>query len=121
MTNVQLIQESTSVRAVVTDELTVTTVSALQRQLRDALSNAKSDLVVDLEQVSTIDSKGIGLLIAAKNTLASQQGQLRLINVPAHIFNLLKTLRLASSLNAEPASNDSEEDLERYFEQALAA
>lgn len=120
MTNAQSIQESTSNRTVVADELTVTTVPALQSTLRDALASQGPNLVVDLEQLRTIDSSGIGLLIATKNSVTAQQGKLRLVNVPTHIFNLLKTMRLDGSLNAEQASNDSEEDLERYFEQAQA-
>lgn len=121
MNNIQSMQDATSTRTIVKDELTVTTVPALQRKLRNALANQGPNLVMDLEQVRTIDASGIGLLIAAKNSVIAQQGQLRLVNVPTHIFNLFQSLRLVASLNAEAASNDSEEDLERYFEQAQAA
>lgn len=116
-----LMQEPTTTPTVVTNELTATTVPVLQRKLRDALAKDGPNLIVDMEQVSAIDSTGIGLLIAARNSAAAKQGQLRLVNVPTFIFNLLETMRLAASLNAEIASNDSEEDLERYFEQAQVA
>ncbi|MBK5938724.1 STAS domain-containing protein [Halochromatium roseum] len=121
MNQPQPVQASGSVQAIVIDELTAAVVPVLQRRLRDALTTNGPDLVVDLEQVQVIDTAGIGLLIAAKNSAVEQQGQLRLVNVPSAVFNLLKTMRLAGCLNAEPASNDSDEDLERYFEEARAA
>ncbi|MBK1618187.1 hypothetical protein CKO42_06965 [Lamprobacter modestohalophilus] len=121
MNQPQLLQASNSVQAIVIDELTAAVVPVLQRRLRDALTTNGANLVVDLEQIQVIDAAGIGLLIAAKNSVAEQQGQLRLINVPVPVYNLLKTMRLAGCLNAEPASNDSDEDLDRYFEEAQAA
>ena len=105
----------------VTEALTVATAPAVQRQLRDALASHGPDLVVDLAQVQNIDSTGIGLLIAASNSVIALQGQLRLINVPPDLFNLFKTMHLVDRFHAEvasSASDDSEEDLERYFEEA---
>ncbi|MEA3639089.1 MAG: STAS domain-containing protein [Lamprobacter sp.] len=114
---------SAPARAIVIDELTATLVPSLQRKLQQALTSEGPQLVVDLEPLRVIDSAGIGLLIAAKNSVAEQQGQIRLLNVPAPVFNLLKSMRLISCLNAELASNDSDsdDDLERYFDEAQVA
>ena len=118
MSNVQLVQESTSVWAIVKDDLTATTIPALQDTLKEALAKDARDITFDFQQLRSIDSSGIGLLLAAKNSVVTRQGNLRLINVPADIFNLLKQMRLVDSLNAELASNDSEADLEQCFELA---
>ncbi|WP_410759743.1 STAS domain-containing protein [Halochromatium sp.] len=118
MSNIQLVQESTSIWAIVKDDLTATTVPALQDALKTALNKDAHDIVFDFQQLRSIDSSGIGLLLAAKNSMVTRQGSLRLINVPADIFSLFETMRLVDSLNAELASNDSDADLEQCFELA---
>ncbi|MFP4602929.1 MAG: STAS domain-containing protein [Halochromatium sp.] len=100
------------------DDLTATTVPALQDALKTALNKDAHDIVFDFQQLRSIDSSGIGLLLAAKNSMVTRQGSLRLINVPADIFSLFETMRLVDSLNAELASNDSDADLEQCFELA---
>lgn len=72
----------------------------MKTKLREALDKAAADLVVDLQHVQTIDTSGIGLLLAAKNSVVAKQNSLQLINVPADIFSLLKSMRLVSHLNA---------------------
>lgn len=121
MSNIQLVQESTSIWAIVKDELTATAVPDVQGKLKQALATDARDITFDLQQVRTIDSAGIGLLLAAKNSVIARQGRLRLVNVPADIFGLLKSMRLVSSLGAELASLDSESDLEQCFELAQTA
>jgi anti-sigma B factor antagonist len=121
MSNVQLVQESNSIWTIVKDELTATAVPDLQGKLKQALAKDARDIVFDLQHVRTIDSAGIGLLLAAKNSVIARQGSLRLVNVPCTVFTLLNSMRLVDSLGAERASPDSESDLEQCFERAQTA
>lgn len=51
-------------------------------------------LILDLANVSYVDSIGIGILIATHNSLKSNGGQLKIINASEDIKNLFKTMRL---------------------------
>ena len=46
-----------------------------------------------------LDSSGMGLLIAAANSLAHSGGKLRVTNVCPDIFRLLQSMRLTARLN----------------------
>jgi anti-anti-sigma factor len=57
------------------------------------------EVVFDLGQAAMLDSSGIGLLIAAYNTVSRRQGRLHVVNVSGDVFQLLQTMRLVSRLN----------------------
>ncbi|GFK95182.1 Anti-sigma-B factor antagonist [Fundidesulfovibrio magnetotacticus] len=67
---------------------------AFKSHLKEALSESPGELTVDLSGVTAVDSVGLGVLIAAHNTLAKQGGALRLENVPGDILKLLRAMRL---------------------------
>jgi anti-anti-sigma factor len=100
MSNFEILQEPTVIRAIVANEITANAVPTLKAELREALDKSACDIVFDFQQVQKIDATGIGLLLAAKNSVAAQKSSLQLINVPANIFSLLKSMRLVSHLNA---------------------
>lgn len=57
------------------------------------------ELVIDLKNVKDIDSTGLGVLIAAKNSIDQAGGQLNLKNVPENIGNMMQILGLDSFFN----------------------
>ncbi|MEW6439875.1 MAG: STAS domain-containing protein [bacterium] len=89
-------------RGVVTlaGDLTAALVPGLQSALKGVLSQGADELVFDLAQAAMLDSSGMGLLIAASNSLARNGGRIRVINVSADILRLLQSMRLAGRLNA---------------------
>ena len=48
-----------------------------------------------------LDSSGIGLLIAAHNSLARKEGRVRVVNASADVFRLLQSMRLVGRLNVQ--------------------
>lgn len=72
---------------------------ALARELAAAPSG---DLVVDLAEVSFIDSAGIRALLDGARDRHGAGGTLRLRNVPARVHHLLDRVGLAPSLTIEP-------------------
>ena len=54
------------------------------------------ELVIDMKNVKDIDSTGLGVLIAVKNSLDQAGGELDLKNVPDNIENLMQILGLDS-------------------------
>ena len=77
-----------------TGDLTASMVPELKAALQGALTRGAQELVVDLGQAAALDSSGIGLLIAAHNSLSQKQGKLRVINVSEDILQLMQSLRL---------------------------
>lgn len=82
-----------------TGDLTAVLVPELQASLKDMIGNGARDLVFDLTNTAMLDSSGMGLLIAAANSVAPLGGKVRVINVCPDIFRLLKSMRLTARLN----------------------
>ena len=69
-------------------------VSELRATLRDIAGECVGDLVLDLRQVRMIDSSGIGLLVAAHNSMRRQGGRLSVVHAPADILHLMRSMRI---------------------------
>jgi len=65
----------------------------LRRNLWSLIEEGVTDVTIDLARVQMIDSIGLGVLIAAHNSL-KKQGRLAIVNVSKEILGLLKTMRL---------------------------
>jgi serine/threonine-protein kinase RsbW len=80
-------------------DLTAALVPDLQASLKEMLSKGARELVFDLASTTMLDSSGMGLLIAAANSVAPNGGKVRVTNVCPDIFRLLQSMRLTSRLN----------------------
>ncbi len=80
-------------------DLTAIVVPGLQADLRRLLGRGARDVEIDLSGAAMLDSSGMGLMIAAANSLASRGGTLRVTNVAPEIFRLLQSMRLTTRLN----------------------
>jgi serine/threonine-protein kinase RsbW len=80
-------------------DLTAALVPDLQASLKEMLSKGARDLDFDLASTTMLDSSGMGLLIAAANSVAPNGGKVRVTNVCPDIFRLLQSMRLTSRLN----------------------
>ena len=63
-------------------------------ELKVLLDQGIQDLTIDLTGVEMIDSVGLGVLIAAHNSLRQKGGQLIIRNASQDIHTLFKTMRL---------------------------
>ena len=82
-----------------TGDLTAVLVPDLQAGLKELINGGARELVFDLANTAMLDSSGMGLLIAAANSLAPNGGKVRVTNVCPDIFRLLQSMRLAARLN----------------------
>jgi anti-anti-sigma factor len=69
----------------------VTEIRALMKNL---LGEGVRLLVIDLSEVKVIDSSGIGMLVAAHNSLSRQGGKLTVTHASEELLDLLKAFRL---------------------------
>jgi anti-anti-sigma factor len=80
-------------------DLTSPVTPDLQAALKKELEQGAREVVFDLGKTVMLDSNGIGLLIAASNSLASTKGGMRVLNASPDILHLLQNMRLVSRLN----------------------
>ncbi len=66
----------------------------LRQLIRDQLSKGSKHLLVNLGDVTYIDSSGIGELVSAFTTVSNQGGQLKLLNLTKKVHDLLQITKL---------------------------
>lgn len=85
--------------------LTAVLVPELQQILKQEVEGGTQLVTVDLADTHMVDSSGIGLLIAASNTLSQKSGKLAVVNVSPEILRLLRSMRLVPRLNVSGRAN----------------
>ena len=74
------------------------TIGAGDQQLREvisaALANGRTNILLDLSGVTTIDSSGIGELVGSYTTVTNRGGKLKLLHLPAKLNELLHVTQL---------------------------
>lgn len=74
------------------------TIGSGDTQLREVINNAvnagKTKILLDLSQVTTIDSSGIGELVGSYTTITNRGGKLKLLHLPAKLNELLHVTQL---------------------------
>ncbi len=75
-------------------DLVSATAQLLRQKMLTAINEDPSGLTIDLGNVRILDSVGLGVLVAAHNTLSRSGAALSLVNVSNEIGSLLKAMRL---------------------------
>ena len=68
--------------------------SALRDTLRDMVSKNQKKILLNLGEVSYIDSSGIGELVSGFTTVTNSGGQLKLLNLNKRVKDLLQITKL---------------------------
>jgi anti-sigma B factor antagonist len=91
------------------------TIGAGDTQLREVITNAlnagRSNILLDLSGVTTIDSSGIGELVGSFTTATNRGGKLKLLHLPAKLNELLHITQLITVFEVY----DSEPDALKSF------
>jgi anti-sigma B factor antagonist len=83
------------------EPLTSAFAGELRPRLQEVIAKGARQLAIDLSSVDSVDSAGIGLLIAARNSLAKVGGTMRIIGASAEIQHLFKVMRLDRHFQVE--------------------
>ncbi|HEY4641670.1 MAG TPA: STAS domain-containing protein [Gemmatimonadaceae bacterium] len=74
------------------------TIGSGDSQLREVITNAvnggRSNILLDMSGVTTIDSSGIGELVGSYTTVTNRGGKLKLLHLPAKLNELLHVTQL---------------------------
>jgi len=66
----------------------------LRELIRDQLAKGNKRILLNLADVSYIDSSGIGELVSAYTAVSNQGGQLKLLNLTKKVHDLLQITKL---------------------------
>jgi len=78
-----------------TGKITIGTGDVKIRELIDnALTEGKANLLVDLGGVTSIDSSGIGEMVACYTSVTKQDGQLKLVHLSPKINDIMQVTQL---------------------------
>ena len=76
---------------------------SLRTKIKDLLASNQKKIILNLADVSRVDSSGIGSLVEAVIITAKQGGQFKLVNVPRLVHNILVTHRLLQAFDIYPS------------------
>jgi len=66
----------------------------LRDAIRDAIAKGQRNILVDLGEVSYIDSSGLGELVSAYTTAKNQGAEVKLLNLTKKVHDLLQLTKL---------------------------
>jgi anti-sigma B factor antagonist len=78
----------------------------LRRAVRDLLDEDNKRILLDLGQVSYIDSSGLGELVSSYSSAASKGGTIKLLNLQQKVQDLLQITKLYTVF--EVSNNEAE-------------
>jgi len=68
--------------------------SVLRKTVRDLIAQGKKKIVLNLSNVSYIDSSGVGELVASYTAVRNAGGELKLLNLTKKVHDLLQVTKL---------------------------
>jgi anti-sigma B factor antagonist len=89
----------------------------LRQLIRDLLGKGSKNILVNLADVTYIDSSGIGELVSAFTAVSNQGGQLKLLNLTKKVHDLLQITKLYTVFDV----HDDEAKAIASFEKAAGA
>ena len=84
---------------------------ALRNAVQDAINSGATKVVINLKDVTTIDSSGVGELVSAFTTATNRGVKLSLANLPSKVSDILQITQLITVFDVY----DSEDEGLRSF------
>jgi anti-anti-sigma factor len=93
-----------------TGRLNMVAAPALRRQVEETVASGRSRIVVDLGEVTFIDSSGLGALVAGLKATRQAGGDLRIAAAPDQVTTVLRLTNLDRVLHAHVTVADASHD-----------
>ena len=84
---------------------------ALRDAIHEALSAGAKNILINLDDVTTIDSSGVGELVSSYTTVTNRNGKLKLANLPPKVADILQITQLITVFDVY---EDEEEALKAF-------
>ena len=79
----------------------------VRETIKDILKEGQKNLLLNLGEVSYIDSSGLGELVGAYATGANQEAQIKLLNVQTSVHDLLQLTKLYTVFESFTSETDA--------------
>lgn len=90
----------------------------LRNVVRGLLSDGYKKIVLNFAEVLTIDSCGIGELVAAHTSVSNEGGEVKLLNLTKNVKNVMHITRLFTIF---PTFEDQAEAIQSFHQSGLGA
>ena len=94
MADVEIRREGAAAVVAPKGDVLSSSVPQIQIAMRDLVRSGVRDMIFDLGAASMIDSTGLGLLLAAFNSLSSVGGKFSVVNASEEILDLFRSMRI---------------------------
>lgn len=84
---------------------------ALRDAVHEALNDGSKSVLINLREVTTIDSSGVGELVSAYTTATNRGAKLKLVNLPSKVADILHITQLIKVFDVR----EDEEEAVRSF------
>jgi anti-sigma B factor antagonist len=81
--------------------------SQLREVITNAVNNGNTKILLDMSQVTTIDSSGIGELVGSYTTVTNRGGKLKLRHLPAKLNELLHVTQLITVFEVHESEQEA--------------
>jgi anti-sigma B factor antagonist len=76
------------------NDLGLSNIGEMKKKIEDELESGNINIVLDLKELSSINSSGLGVLIGILNRVKSKNGSLKMLNADDRIMNIFKITKL---------------------------
>jgi anti-sigma B factor antagonist len=80
--------------AIKDDDLGLANSNDIKKSIETELSNGNKFIALDLTELNSINSSGLGVLIGILNKVKVQNGTLKMLNINERIINIFKITKL---------------------------
>ncbi len=84
----------------------------LRNAVHDAVNGGAKNILVNLSEVTTIDSSGVGELVSSYTTVTNRGARLKLVSLPAKVQDVLTVTQLITVFDVY----DTEDEAVRSFQ-----
>jgi anti-anti-sigma factor len=102
MQNLAITQEGDIATIVPAGDIVAATTPPLRAAMRDLVRQGIREMVIDLTNTTMIDSAGLGLIMAAHNSLKGK-GEIKVVQASADLLNLFHAMRIHQHLTVSGA------------------
>lgn len=88
-------------------KLTVGSADQFRDGIKGLLERDRLNIVLNLEQVTFLDSTGLGALQQAAGAVRQRNGQLKLVGLTARVENMMAIAKLLTSFDTFDSENDA--------------
>jgi anti-sigma B factor antagonist len=84
-------------------EVDAYTITELKEVMKEIMTKENQEVVVDLEEVTYMDSTGLGVFISALKSAKEHNSELKLINIQDRVYRLFKITGLDEIMDINAA------------------